>query len=84
MRNLSVYGTRRAEFSTKAHRLTGLQIRELGPGDRVRGFKTEIVSGHVRVIGDATATNHIALRNAVRSGTHISLLTAAVPKVAGD
>ena len=38
--------------TTHAHRLNGLQIRELGAKDRVRGFKTEIVTGHVRVIGD--------------------------------
>ena len=38
--------------TTHAHRLNGLQIRELGAKNRVRGFKTEIVSGHVRVIGD--------------------------------
>ena len=38
--------------TTRSHRLTGLQIRELGPRDRVQGFKTEIVTGHVRVIGD--------------------------------
>jgi hypothetical protein len=38
--------------TTHAHRLNGLQIRELGARDRVHGFKTEIVSGHVRVIGD--------------------------------
>ena len=38
--------------TTHAHRLNGLQIRELGAEDRVHGFKTEIVSGHVRVIGD--------------------------------
>jgi len=41
-----------APVTTRAHRLTGLQIRELGSGDRVQGFKTEIVSGHVRLIGD--------------------------------
>lgn len=38
--------------TTHAHRLNGLQIRELGAKDRVRGFKTEIVSEHIRVIGD--------------------------------
>jgi len=38
--------------TTHAHRLNGLQIRELGARDRVHGFKTEIVSGHVRVIAD--------------------------------
>src|SRR5580704_2244191 len=38
--------------TTHAHRRNGLQIRELGSRDRVLGFKTEIVSGHVRVIGD--------------------------------
>lgn len=37
---------------TQAHRLNGLQIRELGSKDRVHGFKTELVTGHVRVIGD--------------------------------
>ena len=41
-----------APVTTTSHRLTGLQIRELGPKDRVEGFRTEIVSGHVRVIGD--------------------------------
>lgn len=41
-----------AKVTTRAHRLNGLQIRELGPRDRVQGFKTEIVSGQVRVIGD--------------------------------
>lgn len=41
-----------APVITKSHRLTGFAIRELGPKDRVQGFKTEIVSGHVRVIGD--------------------------------
>jgi len=41
-----------APVTTRSHRLTGLRIRELGPRDRVLGFKTEIVSGHVRVIGD--------------------------------
>jgi hypothetical protein len=38
--------------TTYAHRLNGVQIRELGAKDRVHGFKTEIVSDHVRVIGD--------------------------------
>jgi hypothetical protein len=38
--------------TTHAHRLNGRQIRELGATDRVHGFKTEIVSGHVRVIAD--------------------------------
>ena len=37
---------------THRHRLSGLQIRELGAKDRVSGFKTEIVTGHVRVIPD--------------------------------
>jgi hypothetical protein len=30
----------------------GPKIRELGAKDRVRGFKTEIVTGHVMVIPD--------------------------------
>ena len=47
--NLFVDG---AAVTTHAHRLNGLQIRELGAKDRVHGFKTEIVTGHVRVIGD--------------------------------
>lgn len=41
-----------APVTTRSHRLTGLQIRELGAKDRVHGFRTEIVSGHVHVIGD--------------------------------
>jgi len=38
--------------TSPSRRRSGLQIRELGPKDRVHGFKTEIVTGHVRVIGD--------------------------------
>jgi hypothetical protein len=38
--------------TSHSRRLTGRQIRELGARDRVEGFKTEIVSGHVRVVGD--------------------------------
>src|SRR5713226_1688643 len=38
--------------TTHEHRLNGRQIRELGAKDRVRGFKTEIVTGHVGVIPD--------------------------------
>jgi hypothetical protein len=41
-----------AQVTSPSHRLTGVQIRELGKKDRVHGFKTEIVTGHVRVIGD--------------------------------
>ena len=39
--------------TSPSRRRSGLQIRELGPRDRVHGFKTEIVTGHVRVIGDS-------------------------------
>lgn len=39
-------------IKSKSRRLTGLQIRELGQPDRIHGFKTEVVTGHVRVIGD--------------------------------
>jgi hypothetical protein len=37
---------------TNKHRLNGREIRELGAKDRVHGYKTEIVTGHVRVIPD--------------------------------
>jgi hypothetical protein len=38
--------------TSPSHHLTGLQIRELGAPERIHGFRTEIASGHVRVIGD--------------------------------
>jgi hypothetical protein len=38
--------------TSPSRRRSGMQIRELGPKDRVHGFKTEIVTGHVRVVGD--------------------------------
>ena len=40
------------EVSSGHRRLSGRQIRELGDTNRVHGFKTEIVTGHVRVVPD--------------------------------
>jgi hypothetical protein len=40
------------EVTSTHRRRNGRQIRELGVESRVHGFKTEIVTGHVRVIPD--------------------------------
>ena len=40
------------EATTQKRLLSGIQIRELGDRDRVHGYKTEIVTGHVRVLSD--------------------------------
>ena len=41
-----------ATVTAPSPRLTGRQIRELGGKHRVDGFRTEVATGHVRVIGD--------------------------------
>src|SRR5712671_6267436 len=41
-----------AKVTAPSRRLTGRQIRELGSKGRVDGFRTEIATGHVRVISD--------------------------------
>ena len=47
-----------AQVISPRRRLNGRQIRELGNRDRVEGFKTEIVTGHVRVIADHEEIHH--------------------------
>lgn len=48
-----------ALVTSPSHRLTGRQIRELGPHDRVDGFETQEVNAQgkkIRTIGDSEET----------------------------